>query len=486
MVLRARMKISIRRSLTIWYCIVFCVSVCLLETGVYVGLDSAMTHTIDKELGIRLNGLDDFLKEHLSRFSLARVLQDLVIHVTLQPDLAIIQNEQGQTLFCGALVQPLCASSINHPSMKILAERNLRAQTSVRSIVGAQYTLLVATDLHFQHDLLTRFRMLFFLIVPLALGCAIVGGYWLSGLALAPVREIITSVRSINDRSLSLRLRVPATGDEIQLLSETLNSMLARVEKSFRQVTELTANASHELRTPLAIIRTASEVALLNAKPSLESHRRALLQICAEAEKNTRLLDSMLMLARTDSGVQPLNLISINLQDSIEKAANVCRYLAEAKRIDLRILTQPIEVVVWADAVQLHRLWLLLIDNAIKYTPEGGVITVQVRSDPSGAPVCEIIDSGIGIPDNNLAEIFNRFFRAENARMQSDVGSGLGLTIGQWITDAHRAQIEVESKVGQGSIFRVVFPVEPERPKNIVSSISLAMSTVPPLEMEQG
>jgi signal transduction histidine kinase len=112
--------------------------------------------------------------------------------------------------------------------------------------------LLVATDLHFHRELLERFRIMALLIVPAALIFAAAGGYWLSKRAFAPVREIIASVRSINERRLSLRLRVPATGDEIQLLSETLNGMLARVETSFRQVTELTANASHELRTPLA------------------------------------------------------------------------------------------------------------------------------------------------------------------------------------------------------------------------------------------
>jgi signal transduction histidine kinase len=472
------MKISIRRSLTIWYCIVFCFSVCLLEAGVYVGLNSAMTNTIDKELGVRINGLDDFLKEHLARFPLPHVLQDLVIHVTLQPNLAIIQNEQGKTLYCGAFVQSLCGFPLGHPSPQILADKNLRAQTSVRVIDGARYTLLVATDLHFQHDLLTRFRILFLLIIPFALGCAAIGGYWLSGHAFAPVREIISSVRSINERSLSLRLRVPSTGDEIQLLSETLNGMLARVEASFRQVTELTANASHELRTPLAIIRTASEVALLNARPSVESHRRALLQICAEAEKNTRLLDSMLMLARTDSGVQPLNLTSVNLQDSLEKAANICRYLAEAKAIDFRVATDFKEILVWADAVQLHRLWLLLIDNAIKYTPVGGVVAIQIRRNSGEAPACEITDSGIGISEDSLPNIFDRFFRAENARIQTDVGSGLGLTIGRWITDAHRARIEVRTKVGEGSTFRVIFPVEPERLNNIVNNGSSVFSTV--------
>jgi signal transduction histidine kinase len=288
---------------------------------------------------------------------------------------------------------------------------------------------------------------------------------------LRPVREIIAAICSINDRSLSLRLRVPATGDEIQLLSETLNGMLARVEAAFRQVTELTANASHELRTPTAIIRTASEVALLNARPTVESHRKALLQIRAEAEKNTRLLDSLLFLARSEAGVQPLNLTSVSLQESVGKAFRACEYLAQAKNIVFTLHVHPEAVQILADGVQLHRLWLLLIDNAIKYTPEGGTVKVSLNRI-AGQPVCAISDSGIGIPETDLPNIFRRFYRAENAKTKSDIGSGLGLTMVKWITDAHRAHVEVQSALERGSTFRVIFQALDERPKNVVNADS--------------
>jgi signal transduction histidine kinase len=358
------------------------------------------------------------------------------------------------------------------------ANGNLRLNTGVYTIGSEQYMLLVATELNLQRELLARFRALVLLIIPATLIGAAFGGYWLSGHAFVPVREIIASVRSINERSLSLRLPVPPTGDEIQLLSETLNSMLARVETSFRQVTELTANASHELRTPIAIIRTASEVALLNSKPTLESHRKALLQICAEAEKNTRLLDTLLLLARSDAGVQPLNLTSINMLESVGKAFRACQYLADAKNIEFTMHTHTAEDSVWADGVQLHRLWFLLIDNAIKYTPAGGVVSVSLKKTSGGYPVCEITDSGIGIPEADLPRIFHRFYRAENAKVQSEVGSGLGLTMVKWITDAHRARIEITSAVDRGSTFRVVFPEFDERPDNVVNSVRSIPATV--------
>lgn len=464
------MKLSIRTSLTLWYCVVFCLSVCLMEAGTYVGLKAAMTSAIDKELAVRIRGFNDFLQEHLGRLPLPRVLADLRLHAALQPELSMLQDDLGHTLYCGTLVQALCSSPAQSGSQIAAGGKNLRLHSSTHTIHGVRYTLLVATDLQFRHDLLIWFRMLVGLTIPLALICAALGGYWLSGRAFAPIREIIAGVRSINDRSLSLRLRVPSTGDEMQLLSETLNGMLARVEASFRQITELTANASHELRTPIAIIRTASEVALLNSKPTLESHRQALLQICVEAENNSHLLDSLLLLARSDAGVQPLNLCLIRLQESVGKSANACQYLAEAKNIRLMVLKPTEELCVWADAGYLHRLWLLLIDNAIKYTPAGGVVTLSLQKDVNAHPVCEIRDTGIGIPEAELPHIFHRFYRAENARTQSEVGSGLGLTIVKWITEAHRAQLVLKSEVGKGTIFRIVFPGMDERPANVVNS----------------
>jgi signal transduction histidine kinase len=453
------MKISIRTRMTIWYCLVFLLSICLLEAVVYVSLAATMTRTVDKELSTRMNGLADFLKEHLGRLPLTRVLADLQIHVALQPSLVILQNAQGQTLYCGTLVQALCGAPVRSGTEAVSGATYLRMHTGKYEIQATQYTLLVATDLYFQRELLSRFRKLMLLIIPAAMLCAAVGGYWLSGRAFAPVFGIISSVKAINDRSLSLRLHVPTTGDEIQLLSETLNGMLARVETSFRQVTELTANASHELRTPVAIIRAASEVALLDPRPTVASHRGTLIQIKDEAERTTLLLESLLMLARSDAGVQSLNVRAINLYDSVAKAANACQCLSDAKGVRLSLIPSPRRMQVWADAANLHRLWVLLIDNAIKYTPAGGTVTLALNLTPTSQPVCEITDTGIGIAFADLPRIYDRFFRAQNARQQSD-GSGLGLTMVKWIAEAHGAELAVTSELGRGSKVRVTFPVE--------------------------
>lgn len=471
------MRISIRTRMTFWYCIVFSLSVCLLEATVYVALDATMTSTVDKELSTRMSGLNDFLKEHVGRLPLTRVLSDLQIHAVLQPSLTIIQDQKGHTLYCGTLVQALCGAPVRSGAQTVPGHAHLRLQTGRYTIRDREYTVLVATNLHVQRELLSHFRTLMFLIIPASLLCAALGGYWFSGRAFAPVLDIISSVRSINDRSLSLRLRVPSTGDEIQLLCETLNGMLARVEASFQYVTELTANASHELRTPLSIIRTASDVALLNMHPTVASHRKALIQISAEAEKNTRLLDSLLLIARSDAGVQRLNLTPVKLRESVAKAIDAWQYLADAKGIRLSLidLSQPIEV--WADANQLHRLWLLLLDNAVKYTPAGGAISVTLSLTSISQPAVEVADTGIGIAAVDQPRIYDRFFRAENARRQSEGGSGLGLTMVKWITEAHGAELAVTSELSRGSNFRITFPPGEQGASKMINSLTADLIT---------
>jgi signal transduction histidine kinase len=194
----------------------------------------------------------------------------------------------------------------------------------------------------------------------------------------------------------------------------------------------------------------------------VESHRQALKQICAEAEKNTRLLDNIDVVC-TGSGAQALQFSGVSLPGSIRQQLATCRHVVEAKNIEV-LHEEGKEIYLWADVSHLNRLWLLLLDNAIKYTPRGGRIVVRTYADPTNAPVCEIADTGIGIEARDLPSIFDRFFRAENARLAAAVGSGLGLAIARWIVGVHEASLSVESTLGAGSTFRVTFRPEKRLP----------------------
>jgi heavy metal sensor kinase len=477
------MNLSVRARLTLWFCLVSFCGVSLLGVSAYYSLQSGCSRVIDNELSSRLDGIENFLSEHITRLPLSRVQRELSQHAALKPAYLVIQDRAGATLYCGYAVGSICdAAAANMPN-GFATDRQLRVLSVIRVVKGVPYRICLASDLTLETAILRRFFYWLLIVAPVALFSSALGGYWLSSRALKPVREIIAEVHAIGEQNLSVRLRIPKTRDEIQVLSETLNGMLGRIDRAFRQVTEITTNASHELRTPISVIRASAEIALLNARPTIEAHRNSLLQIGAEAEKCTRLLESMLMLARAESGAQPLRFVELSLAASVRQAFKTCLHLAEAKRITLSCEEDRTEVSVLADPNHLNRLWLLLLDNAIKYTPAGGCIAVRITLNAELEPLCEISDNGIGIDPKDLAKIFDRFYRTENAKLTGEPGSGLGLTIARRIAESHQARIDVTSERGTGSIFSVTFPpktrtIQPAVPR---SASSPSRDTLPQL-----
>jgi signal transduction histidine kinase len=244
----------------------------------------------------------------------------------------------------------------------------------------------------------------------------------------------------------------------LQDLAETLNGMLSRIEDAFRRMTQFTANASHELRTPLALMRTTCEVALLRVNGNADTYREALRRILREAEKNTDLLDDMLSLARADSTSRMLTFGPVELAANVQQVCERVAPLAREKNIHLAYEALDCDAWLSAEACHLRRLWLILMDNAIKFTPAGGTIRVVCRTAPPDSLICEVRDTGIGIAASDLPHIFERFFRADKARGRDESGAGLGLSLARWIVEMHHGVIEVESVPGAGSMFRVILP----------------------------
>ena len=459
------MKIPIRIRLTAVYCAVFCVSTVLLEAGAYVGLQSAINAVVDRELQARLSGVEGFLSEHFGRRTLSQLQGELAKHAALQPGyLAIELAGESSAVLRAPLMTPFAAVQPNPHVPKIWTAAGpvpLRVLAARRSVQGRVFNLQLATDLTVPFEVLRRFGWLLLLSAPIVLLSASAAGYWVSKRALQPVGELTGAARLISAANLSQRLAVPESGDELQALAETLNVMLCRIEDAFRHVTQFTANASHELRTPLALMRATAEVALLRANATADTYREALHRILREAEKNSGLLDDMLRLARADSKGTSIALAPVELGSTIENACEGVTPLAREK--DLRLECAGAGPVVWVagDTAHLRRLWLILLDNAIKYTLPGGIIRVSWRGTQAGSVICEVRDSGIGIAEADIHHIFERFFRADKARSREESGSGLGLSIARSIVDAHRGTIEVESTVGEGSLFRVTLAALP-------------------------
>lgn len=325
---------------------------------------------------------------------------------------------------------------------------------------GHEYRIDAAVPTEPFDQALDNFRIIEKRFLPLLVGIASLLGYWLSGRALAPVNHIIQSAERIGVQNLSQRLEVPSARDELQRLTVTLNAMLERIESSVKRIRQFTANASHDLRTPLSLIRTHAELALRRNR-SESDYREALSCILTASEETTQLIEALLTLARADAGAAHLKFTHLDLTPLLEKTALQASVLAVSKGLSFstNLLERPL--FLRADPAAIETLLFAVLDNAVKYTPPGGLVRFRSFAD-CGQAVVEVEDNGVGISPEDLPRVFDRFFRADHARSREIPGSGLGLAIAQWIAETHKGGIEVESQDGSGSLFRVLFPLASE------------------------
>jgi heavy metal sensor kinase len=298
---------------------------------------------------------------------------------------------------------------------------------------------------------LTNLGLAGFLVAILVAGF---GGSFLAARALRPVDRITRAAERLSAEDLSLRLPAPTVDDEFGRQTAAFNAMLDRLERAFERQSRFTADASHELRTPLSVIRSLAEVAMLS--PRSESYdRRVYTSIAEETERLGRLVENLLVLARADDG-SGLALAPVDLDEIVMGVAERIAERAASQGLEL-VLDVPERCPVMGDSSWLTQLILNLVDNALRHTPAGGRITLTAACDANGA-TARVADTGSGIATEHLPRLFERFYRADDARSRSTGGFGLGLAISGWIAQSHHGRLTVESKVGQGSTFTLWLP----------------------------
>jgi heavy metal sensor kinase len=291
---------------------------------------------------------------------------------------------------------------------------------------------------------------------PAVFVVAAVSGYAMSRRALQPVDRITRTAQTINASSLTSRLPLRGVDDEVERLSKTLNGMFARLDHGFQRMTQFTADASHELRTPTAIIRSTAELAC--ARPRSEHEYVAALDtILTESERMSRLIEDLLVLARADADAEQPMRESLDLAEVLGRACDEAEILARAAGVRLTSAL-PTSVAAIGDPDALRRLFVILLDNAVKYTSSGGTVQATLHVDGRSATIT-VRDTGVGIAPADLPRIFERFYRVAADRSRATGGVGLGLAIAQWIATSHGGQISVESELGVGSVFHVSLPV---------------------------
>ena len=459
---RPRLSIGVR--LTVWYLGVLALALSLFGGAMFVAMRMSIHSAVDTDLRARLEGVKRFMIRYFPGRTIDKIGREFEENSELKPgeDLVQIRDARGAWVFRSASILhydiPLASPEGGGIQTIRVGANWLRVLTSEVEANGSLYQVQLATELTGFYRILDRFALLLVCSIPAVLLVATAGGYWISRRALAPVDEIIESARSISAQNLSERLKVPKSGDELERLTETLNQMIARLEAAFRKNSQFTGDASHELRTPIAVIRASAEIALRRRRSDAD-YEEALERILTEAERTSLLIENLMTLARADSGAATMELTSADLSRSVDEACRQGRLLAESRDVRFDWEIPDREILVRGEPNSLRRLFLILIDNALKYTPPKGHVSVSMQL--SGSVVtAEVRDSGIGIPADDLPHIFERFYRADKARSRDIGGAGLGLAIARWIADAHGAGIQVESTVGQGSVFRVSIPLD--------------------------
>jgi heavy metal sensor kinase len=445
--------VSIRLRLTAWYAAVLLVSLLLFGFGIWFALYQRLVAGIDTRLDQRAHGLAmSLMNETGDRQHLYQEVREASEDV---PDGTVFELRDST----GALLQStsdsiafpriLQVSPGGHLTLPVDGTR-FRMATVPLTSGGEMFQLRVAIPLGEVEAVTRVFRYVLLGLIPAVLALASLGGYWLSRRALRPVDQITAAARSISVQNLSQRIAVERTGDELQRMAETWNDVLGRLDVAVKRIRQFTADASHELRTPLALIRGTAELALRRDREA-EEYRKFLRDIESEAGRMTALTESLLTVARSDAGGVEMALADTDLNQLVDSVAGQNQELAAAKSIRLETHAGPLPAVARTDASAIRRILLILLDNALKYTPPGGSITIETHVRADGVELA-VADTGEGIAAEALPHIFERFYRADSAR-GSGGGFGLGLSIAQAIAQAHGSEIRAISTFGAGARF---------------------------------
>lgn len=304
-------------------------------------------------------------------------------------------------------------------------------------------------------DALAVIRRVLVFVSLLALVLAAVGGSVLARAALQPIKGVTETAQQIAaTRDLSRRIPTGVPTDEVGRLTGTINEMLGRLEASFDTQQQLVADVSHELRTPLTTIQGNVDLLRRGAAEDPALRSEALVAIGNETARMRRLVSDLLLLAQADAGLQ-LHLQPVELDTLILDVYRQGQLLSQGTGVRVRLGAED-QAVVQGDADRLRQLLLNLVDNAIKYTPSGGEVTLTLKRQAGWVQV-SVEDTGSGIPSDDLPHVFDRFYRSDRSRARPG-GAGLGLSIARWVAEAHGGQLEVESQVGIGSVFTLYLP----------------------------
>jgi two-component system, OmpR family, sensor kinase len=490
---------NLRIKLTFWYVLILAVLLISFSGFLYLTLKKSLYRDVDNKLQSLAALIASESGSPLSTFGFADIDRTLEKSLNLKPIGKFIQvlDESGrigrksenlrniQLPISLTALQDASKGLISFETNRSVANTPLRIVTlPVKENQQIVRIVQVASSLEDVEDALNTLFIILIITVPSALIAASLGGQFLANKALKPVDRITQAARLITHQNLNQRIEPPRVKDEIWRLIETFNEMISRLDKSFHQMKQFTTDASHELKTPLTILRGEVEVALRKDRSSQE-YQEILQSNLEEINRMSHIVNDLLLLSKADRGDVRLNREDVDLTEVLDQIVDQIQILAHSKNLKIETTNHQERTHVLGDSLRIRELFLNLIENAIKYTEDGGSIQIRIereaahpsapvqpegRIEAASPPPTEedlgiakivVSDTGIGIAREDQEKIFDRFYRVDKARSREQGGSGLGLSICKWIVEAHQGEIKVESELGKGSSFIVKLPIGP-------------------------
>jgi len=462
---------SLKFQLIVWYASLLAGGFVLLGAAAYVALQSYLVSALKESQLRRARQVAQLVTEASKKSAVTNVAEEVESRYApgLNDRFVRVSRENGEIIYLSSapasfsfspatLPPPVWHSNPEDARRVSLGNRRQMLLTSHTVAVQGGERYLVETGAlldKVQQDL--RQWLIFLLVgLPLVAAIAVGGGYFLIKRALMPVDRIAATAERIGSHNLSERLPVANTGDELERLSTTLNHMIQRLEEAFQHSRRFMADASHELRTPLTVLR--GELETFVQEPSLAPEMRERLgSALEELERLVNIVEGLFAIARLDAGEAQVELVKFDLGKLAASTTDQMSLLGEDKNIKITCVAAN-EIWVEGDRARMKQVVVNLLDNAIKYTPEGGAVGLKVGTRDDKA-VLEVSDTGMGIPAESLPRVFERFYRVDEARSRELGGAGLGLSIVKSICVAHHGRVDAASKLGQGSVFRVELPL---------------------------
>ena len=455
------MNITIRTRLTLWFAALVAVILLILGAVVLIAASWGLQRAADQELASGIGGVTAFLHHKLDIHQMTDLNDELREHSALLPRAKMfrVTTPDGTIVYQpeAMVVVPriLPRSGEMKKESFVMNGRSYRSVGQFAVVGPFTFLIQVAVDQTQYRQLITGLAWILIFSVPLAGMLAAFGGHWMSGRALHPIHQITETTQSIDAKSLSRRLRLRGTNDELDRLCATINHMLDRIARSYESIAQFTADASHELRTPVTLIRSNAELLLMEPN-NVPRVKRGLSDILAESTYMTGLITDLLTLARSgneDASV-PMDLLELN--ESVRAVLERARAQAAIRDISLEYALVGHVVPLRGNQNLIERVLMILIDNAVRYSFPKGKIRVETWATNERCGFV-IRDNGIGIAPEDHERIFERFFRVDTARTPRDGGHGLGLALAKSLLTLHNATIHVQSQIGQGASFRVAF-----------------------------